>query len=111
MAGARLPDSDWQQLSGPHGLGPLPDLDLGDDRDLLAALDQSPLVQADREAADMFGRAVWIQDEAAKMLLPQAVVVRPPQATLHTTADVDQYLAGLRATIMAHIDAGKPIIV
>ncbi|HSH77482.1 MAG TPA: BREX system P-loop protein BrxC [Herpetosiphonaceae bacterium] len=107
----KLPDTDWQQLIGRHGLGPLPELDLSDDRALLAALEQFPLVQADREAADMVGRAVRIQEAAAKMLLPQAVVVRPPQATLHTAADVEQYLAGLRSTIMVHIEAGKPVII
>ncbi len=55
---------------------------------------------------ERFGRALA---EAARLLEPKAVRVRPPNASLATEDEVDQYLKDLRGRIMGHIDAGRPV--
>ena len=50
------------------------------------------------------------REQAAKLLEPKAVRVRPKRTTLHTAEEVDAYLAELRAEIMGHIAADKPVI-
>jgi hypothetical protein len=55
---------------------------------------------------ERFGRALA---EAARLLEPKAVRVRPPNASLATEDEVDEYLKDLRGRIMGHIDAGRPV--
>lgn len=55
---------------------------------------------------ERFSRAL---QEAARKLEPTAVRVRPPGVNLRTEADVDEYLSELRARIMEHVEAGRPV--
>jgi hypothetical protein len=106
----RLQPGDRQRISATNMLVPVPELKIGTDDELLAALDAMPLSEWEDRAAALPGRVANARDEAIKLLAPKAVRVNPRKATLTSTDEVDQYLAELRAEIMAHIEAGKPVI-
>ena len=106
-----LSEGDRHKLLGQHGLGPLPELDVGDDRALLEALDRFPLVETDHQTALVPAKLATIREQAAKILEPKAVVVSLPHATLRTADEVNIYLARLRDAIMPHVEANKPVII
>lgn len=83
---------------------------LGTETELLAALDARPLSAWDDLIAALPGRFAAARLAAARLQAPQAVRVIPPPATLTDAAAVDAYLAELRAAILRHIDAGRPVI-
>ncbi len=56
---------------------------------------------------ERFARAA---EQAAKELEPQAFRLRRPGVTLKTAGEVEAYLDGLRAEIMAHVEKGRPVI-
>ncbi len=109
---------EWQQLSetektslvSKYGLAALPDLSVGTDEALLRALDTMPLSRWTAEARDLATRAARAREEAAKLLEPEIVMVRPPRRTLRDEAEVDAYLGELRAEIMGHIRKGNPVM-
>ena len=106
-----LDDGQWKAILATHELGPVPEIDVGDDQAILAGLERRPLsTWADRTAA-LPARAAAAHAEAAKRTQPEAGEVRPKMATLTTAAEVDGYLADLRAEIMALIEAGRSVIV
>ncbi|MGB3221049.1 MAG: hypothetical protein WBD79_26910, partial [Anaerolineae bacterium] len=106
----KLSDAQWRQILHDQGLGPIDELRIGADDLLLTSLDAKPLEAWVTEALVVPTRLRQAREQAAKMLEPKAVRVRPKPATLHTTEDVDQYLAGLRAEILKHIETGNPVI-
>jgi hypothetical protein len=105
-----LPPGDRQRISATNMLGLVPELKIGTDDELLATLDAMPLSEWEDRAAALPGRVANARDEAIKLLAPKAVRVSPRKATLTSTDEVDKYLAELRAEIIAHIEAGKPVI-
>ena len=106
----RLQPGDRQRISATNMLVPVPELKIGTDDELLAALDAMPLSEWEDRAAALPGRVANARDEAIKLLAPKAVRVYPHKATLTSAEDADKYLAELRAEIMTHIEAGKPVI-
>ena len=106
----QLDDDQWHDLFKTNHVGPIGELDIGTDDKLLAALDEKPLRAWETEAVAVPTRMRRAREQAAKLLAPQAVRVRPKSRTLHSAEEVDAYLGELRAEIMAHIDAGKPVI-
>ena len=56
-------------------------------------------------------RAAQARAEAARLLAPQAVRVRPRGATLKTEAEVEAYVAELREDLLRHVTAGKPVVI
>ncbi|MBI3964486.1 MAG: BREX system P-loop protein BrxC [Chloroflexi bacterium] len=108
---SRTSEGDRQRLLTENNLGPVPDLEVGTDDALLTALAAIPLATWRERTESLPARAAKAREAAAKLLLPQAIRVHPPAATLRTPSDVDAYLAQLRATLLAHVDAGTPVIV
>jgi len=106
-----LSDEERRRIVAANALAPVGDLDIGTDERLLSALDATPLADWDDKLAALPGRVSRAREEAARYRAPQAVRVRPAQATLRTASDVDAYLAALRAEIMGHIEAQRPVIV
>ena len=56
----------------------------------------------------------WIdeaREQAAKLLEPKAVKVRPRSVTLHSEAELDAYLAELRSEILNNLQTGSPVII
>jgi hypothetical protein len=108
----------WKQLTGQQqdqikvdcGLQPLPELNVSSREALLTTLEGMPLARWDDATAALAERIARALALAAKTLEPKAERVIPRHAELRTAADADQYLGDLRAAIMEHIDAGKPVV-
>lgn len=105
-----LPDETWRGILRKNDLGPVPELHIGTDEALLTSLDTTPLATWESRVMTVQPRLAQSREEAAKILEPEAVPVLPRRATLKTAHEVDEYVAELRATIMAHLDAGHPVI-
>ena len=106
----KLKDEDWKRVFQANGLSPVDELNVGTDELLLRALDEKPLEAWKTEAVAIPTRLQAAREQAAKMLEPKAVRVRPKSATLHTPAEVDAYINELRAEIIEYVNDGKPVI-
>ena len=105
-----LTDDVWEDILHEQGLGPIPEPDVSTDEALLQALTQRPLGVWDSEAAAMPTRLQKAREVAARKLDPEAIRVETPSATLKNEAEVDAYLATLRAAIMQYIGQDRPVI-
>jgi len=106
----QLSDEQWRTILQQYRLGPIPELQVGTDDELLATLDARPLRTWEDEIISVPARMRQAREHAAKLLEPKAVRVRPRATTLHTAEEVDAYLADLRSEILKHITSGKPVI-
>ncbi|MBX3053885.1 MAG: BREX system P-loop protein BrxC [Caldilineaceae bacterium] len=106
----RLGDEKWRPILAAHHLGPIPEPKVGTVEELLTSLDERPLSAWATEAEAIPTRIRLAREEAAKLLEPTAVRVRPKSTTLHTEEEVEAYVADLRQTLLGHIAAGTPII-
>ena len=77
---------------------------------LLKAWTKSRLSAWETEAVAVPTRMRQAAEQAAKLLEPKAVRVRPKSTTLHSEAEVDAYLAELRNEILGHLKDGSPVI-
>lgn len=77
---------------------------------VLDSLDQTSLTEWESSIDALPERFARAKVEAARKLEPEAYRLRPPAATLKTREDVDEYLQRMRAEILRHIDAGRPVI-
>lgn len=107
----KLAVAERQRLLNQNALGPIPQLTIGTDEELLAALHETPIDAWENKTAATAGRVKIVREEAAKKFLPQVIHITPPQAILQSTEEVDVYLASLRAEIITHIEAGNPVII
>jgi hypothetical protein len=78
---------------------------------LLAALDSKPLSTWEDRIGMVSGRRDQAWQKVARKLEPESVSVSPPSATLKTEADLDTYLAAVRAEVLPHLRANKTVIV
>ncbi len=106
----KLSDETWRAILHRHGLGPVEALQVADDTQLLATLDARPLRAWKDRALTVPARIQAAREEAAKLLEPKAVRIQPKSTTLHDAAEVEAYLAELRAAILAEIEKGRPVI-
>ncbi|MCU0595621.1 MAG: hypothetical protein MUC98_09195, partial [Desulfobacterota bacterium] len=106
----KLDDEQWRQLFHANHVGPVAELDIGTDARLLRALDEKPLSAWETEAVAVPTRMRRAREQAARLLEPKAVRVRPKSTTLHNEAEVDTYLRELRSEMMEQIEAGNPVI-
>ncbi|MBX7236823.1 MAG: BREX system P-loop protein BrxC [Caldilineales bacterium] len=107
----KLDDAQWRQLFHANHVGPVAELDIGTDEKLLRALDEKPLSAWETEAVAVPTRMRQAREQAAKLLEPKAVRVRPKSTTLHNIDEVDVYLSELRQDILEHVQTGKPVII
>lgn len=108
---AALPDETWRVIVARHELGPLEDIELGTDSEVLAELDSIPLPRWQDRIAGMRGRIDAARADLAKAVEPKTVPYAPPLRTLTSTEEVDSYVAEVRAGLMAAIEAGHPVII
>lgn len=85
-------------------------LQVATDAQLLATLDARPLAVWKDWTLTVPVRIQAAREQAAKLLEPKAVRVHPKSTTLHDANEVDAYLTDLRATIMAELGEGRPVI-
>ena len=106
----KLNDEQWATIFTAHHLGPVAQLSIGTDDALLAGLDAKPLSAWETETVAIPTRMRQAREQAAKLLEPKAVRVRPKSTTLHDEAEVDTYLTELRSEILGHLKDGSPVI-
>jgi len=110
--------TDWQKVAEDtrermlytNALGPVPQLSIGTDKELLSTLDTTPLTAWEDKIAASSGRVKKVREEMAKLLTPQVVRIPIPQVTLHTIEEVDAYLTDLRVAMTKQIEAGNPVM-
>lgn len=107
---AKLPEKDQAQIRSANGLGPLPQMNVATEADVLAALEATPLPEWENKTAALSERVTRALFEAEKRLEPTARRVNLPTASLKTVADVDAYLEKARALILKHVNAGVPVV-
>jgi hypothetical protein len=108
---SRLKPEDPSRLLTSHGLLPVPAPDLGTDEALLASLNAAPLSEWETREIALPARAAKAREEAARLVAPKAVTVRPPAATLKTPDDVNTYVEKLREDLLARLSPDTPVLV
>jgi len=106
-----LAETDRQRILIQNSLGPVPQLIIGTDQELLTALDATSITAWEDKIAAPSGRVKKVREEAAKLLLPKAVHVSLPPVTLKSPEDVDAFLTKLRTEIMKYIEVGNPVMI
>ena len=109
---------DWQKLEPgdrarilvSNGLGPIPDLAIGADQALMDCLDDAGLQEWNDRNLALRTRIAHAREEAARLLAPKAVTVRPTPATLSSREDVEAYIQQLREQLLAQVD-DHPVII
>ena len=106
-----LAEDQRQSMLKQNGLGPVPQLRIGTDEELLTTLDATPLSAWDDKIDAPAGRVKKVREETAKLVLPKVVKIQIPQTTLKSVDEVDAYLEALRTDIIKYIEAGNPVII
>lgn len=110
---------DWQQLDpadrdtilAAAGLTAIPTPPVGTVEELLTALDTTPLAGWVERRQAIPAKIAEARTAAAAKLEPKAVTVKPPPATLRSSADVDDYVDRLRTRLQQHIDNNETIVI
>lgn len=106
----RLAPEQQSDLLKSYDLAEDPPLNVGTEAALLTALAETSLAAWENRIAALPTRAAQAREAAAKLLTPKAVRLALPHATLSNEAEVEAYLAQVRADMMAYIAEGKPVI-
>ena len=106
----RLSDEQRATLAGSYQLKPPAKEPIGSEEEILAALRTSTL--ADRRnlldaVPQRFSRAL---EEASRLLEPKARRIMLPGATIHDTAELDEWLTGARKEIEEKLKDGPVIL-
>lgn len=107
---SQLGETDQHQIRLTNGLGQLQPLRVGTEDEVLAAIENTSLSEWGSMTAALASRISDSLLEAQRRLKPKSTRVSLPPASLETVADVDAYLEKARALILAHIEAGVPVV-
>ena len=108
---AKVDPVDQQQVLKESQLAEITRPEVAGVDQLLAALDSKPLSTWEDRIGMVSGRRDQAWQKVARKLEPESVSVSPPSATLKTEADLDTYLAAVRAEVLPHLRANKTVIV
>ena len=106
----KLQPGDGARILSSNGLGPIPDLAIGTDQALKDCLEDAGLQEWNDRILALRTRVAHAREEAARLLAPKAVTVRPTPATLNSREDVEGYIHRLREQLLAHVDE-HPVII
>ena len=106
----QLTPGDGERILGSHGLGPISSLDIGTDLALMDCLDNMGIEDWNVRLLALNTRVNQARKEAAQLLAPEAVTLRPTPATLHTREEVEAYISKLREQLLAQVDE-HPVII
>ena len=106
----KLKPADAARILESDGLGSIPNLDLGTDQDLMDCLEETGLQEWDDRLLALKPRVDRAREEAARLLAPKAVTVRPTPATLSSREDVEAYIQRLRDQLLSEVDE-HPVII
>ncbi len=105
-----LDPADGARILSSNGLNPIPDLSIGTDQALMDCLEDTGLQDWDDRLLAIKPRIDRAREEAARLLAPKAVTVRPTPATLNSREDVEAYVQKLRERLLAQVDE-HPVII
>lgn len=106
----QLEPGDGARILESNGLGSVPDLTIGTDQALMDCLDDTDLQEWNDRNLALRTRIADAREEAARLLAPEAVTVRPTPATLNSRKDVEDYIQRLREELLAQVDK-HPVII
>ena len=106
----KLQPGDGARILSSNGLGPIPDLAIGTDQALMDCLEDVGLQEWNDRILVLRTRIAQAREEAARLLAPKAVTVRPTPATLNSREDVEDYIQQLREQLLARVDE-HPVII
>ena len=106
----KLEPADGVRILVSNGLSPIPDLAIGTDEALMDCLEDVGLQGWDDRLLALKPRVDRAREEAARLLAPMAVTVRPTPATLNSRKDVEDYIQQLREQLLAQVDE-HPVII
>ncbi|HHV57184.1 MAG TPA: BREX system P-loop protein BrxC [Firmicutes bacterium] len=99
-----------QEIRERRGLGPLPVLKVDTDEDLLKELDRTPLPAWEDKTAAMAERVAQALLDAAREGKPTALRLNLKRATIRSEAELEAYLAEVKADALAIIKSGRPVV-
>ena len=108
----------WNAISGTQRMAlmseeeisSVPDLEVGSDEQLLAALQQTPVASWNDKTAALTVRFQNAARKAAKLLEPKTQYVTLTSGILRTEAEVEAWLGEQEATLLAELEKG-PVVV
>ena len=106
----QLTPEDRERILRSHGLGPVSSLDIGTDLALMECLDNTGIEDWNVRLLALNTRVNQAREEAARLLAPEAVTLRPTPATLNTREEVEAYVSKLREQLLAEVDE-HPVII
>ena len=106
----QLTPEDRERILGSRGLGPISSLDIGTDLALMECLDNTGIEDWNVRLLALNTRVNQAREEAARLLAPEAVTLRPTPATLNTREEVEAYVSKLREQLLAEVDE-HPVII
>ena len=93
-----------------YRLGPVSDLDIGTEQELAECLEKTGIEDWNVQLLALKTKVNQAREEAARVLTPKAVTVRPASATLNSREDVEVYVHALRERLLAQVDE-RPVII
>ena len=106
----KLKPADAARILESNGLGPIPNVALGTDQELMDCLEDTSLQDWDDRLLALKPRVDRAREGAARLLAPKAVTVRPTPATLNSREDVEAYIQQLREQLLTEVDE-HPVII
>jgi hypothetical protein len=108
----------WQRISGTQrmaimsdeGISCVPDLEVGSDEQLLAALQQTPVSSWNDKAAALTARFQNAARKAAKLLEPKTQYVTLKSDTLRTESEVIAWLSEQETKLLAELKKGPVVM-
>ena len=106
----KLKSQDGARILEENGLGTIPDLDIGTDQKLMDCLEDTAIEDWNERLLALKARIDQAREDAARLLAPKAVTVRPTPATLSSRAEVEAYISKLREQLLVWVDE-RPVII
>ena len=91
-------------------LGPVSDLRVGTNDELLASLDETSVDEWDNHILAIPTRGANAREQVAQLLFPEAVTIRIPKAILGSRDEVESYVQDLREQLLKQIEESPVII-
>ena len=107
---SQLTPGDGERILRSQGLGPISSLDMGTDLALMECLGKTGIEDWNVHRLALDTRVSQAREEAARLLIPEAVTIRPTSATLNTREEVEAYIGRLREQLLAVVDE-HPVII
>jgi len=109
-AWGKLTPETREKLLRKHGIGTVPTLTVGSEKDVIMSAQTRSLGQWALDQAGLSGRFAAARLEIIQLVAPKAQPVTLPKATLHDEADVERWITEARAAILAKLADG-PVVV